>query len=358
VIQMIPKGGVKRLDWPDDSRQSKCIDVPPLSRDGIGEALESMGYPVASLASRVDILGTLKRLTEGDPLLVRMYAESLWKNAEASQRIEPEELEKLDPGYGSFFKDWFAKQSGNWSDPNSPLRKQLEAVLAVLSVALGPIEHRHLETTCGIVSGHHTFSLSMKDIEPIQRFLIGDGNDNGYSFQHPKFAQYFKDDYFKNGHMVSVAEESIKAWGKNIVSEMNSGRIEPKNVPTYVLNYYVFHLLKAADDPQAMESILLDGWQCAWFEHDGGYARYASDIAALMDAFRKSKLDGGSQFAMRVRCGLILSSIRSIGINTPSELLVALVQHGKMSSRQAPGPAPPCDGAPASVQTAIRARRP
>src|SRR6202035_596960 len=48
-----------------------------------------------------------------------------------------------------------------------------------------------------------------------------------------------------------------------------------------------------------------------------------------------SKLDGGSQFAMRVRCGLILSSIRSIGINTPSELLVALVRHGKMSSRQA-----------------------
>jgi Trypsin-like peptidase domain len=330
-----PEAWRQRLDWAEDWRQTKCIGVPPLSRDGIGEALESMGYPVASLVSRVDILGTLKRLTGGDPLLVRIYADSLWKNAKASQRIEPEELEKLDPGYGGFFKDWFSKQSGDWSEPNSPLREKLEGVLAGLSVALGPIEHQHLETVCGIMFHNQSFSLSIADIEPIKRFLIGDGNEIGYSFQHPKFEQYFKDDYFKNGRKILVAEAAIKAWGNHIVAELNSLRIEAKNVPLYVLNYYVFHLLKAADDAQEMESLLFEGWQRAWFEHDNGYVRYEADIVALMDAFKLSKLDEGSQLTLRVRCGLILSSIRSTGVNTPSELLIALIRSGKLSSRQA-----------------------
>ena len=39
-----------RLDWSQNSAQS--IRVPPLSREGIGEALRSMGYPVASFSQR------------------------------------------------------------------------------------------------------------------------------------------------------------------------------------------------------------------------------------------------------------------------------------------------------------------
>jgi hypothetical protein len=310
--------------------------VPPLSQDGIGEAIEAMGYPIASLVSSVDFLETLTYLTEGDPLLVRMYTESLWKKGEASQRITPEELKKFDPGYSGLFKSWFEKQSGNWADPNSAFRKQLEAILAILSVALGPLEHRHLETVCGIFLRDQNFSLTMKDIEPIRRFLLGDGTDRGYSFQHPKFAQYFRAEYFKNGKNISASLSAIKSWSQGIVSRLNCGTIKPQDAPPYVLDHYVQHLVETADDPEAMESLLLEGWQRAWFEQDRGYVRYAADITALMDAFRiASKFDPERRFANRVRCGLILSSIRSLGINTPSELLVALVQHGKMSSRQA-----------------------
>ena len=39
-----------RLDWSQNSAQS--IRVPPLSREGIGEALRSMGYPVEQLSQR------------------------------------------------------------------------------------------------------------------------------------------------------------------------------------------------------------------------------------------------------------------------------------------------------------------
>ena len=324
-----------RLDWSQNSAQS--IRVPPLSREGIGEALRSMGYPVASLATRIDVIGVLERLTEGgDPLLVRMYAESLWNTGETSQTITPEELEKFDPGFGGFFKNWFEKQSGNWSDADSPFRGQLEAVLAVLSVALGPMEHRHLEAICKILTKDRVGSLSVKDIEPIRRFLLGDGREEGYSFQHPRFATYFKNEHFLGGSIITNAECAITAWSRDIVDGMNKGGIKPEKVPAYVLDNYTSHLINAADDPVAMELLLSEGWQRAWFEQDGGYARYAADIATLMNAFHHvSNLDPATRLALRLRCGLILSSIRSIGVNTPSELLAALVRHGKMSGRQA-----------------------
>jgi hypothetical protein len=331
------QGWLHRLDWAAGQQSAQCILIPPLLREGIEEALQSMGYPVASLATRIDIIGILERLTEGgDPLLVRMYAESLWNTGEASQRITPEELERLDPGYGGFFKSWFEKQTGNWSDANSPFRRQLEAVLAVLSVALGPIEHRHLEEICKIISRDQVISFSTKDIEPIRRFLLGDGRENGYSLQHPKFGTDFKEEYFLGGNIIADAEHAITTWAKGIVSLLNKKTIKPGNVPSYVLENYVGHLVKAADNAEAMKSLLLVGWERAWFERDGGYARYATEIAALMDAFREvSNVDPGRRLTMRVQCGLILSSIRSIGVNTPSELLAALVRCGKMSSRQA-----------------------
>ena len=219
-----------RLDWSQNSAQS--IRVPPLSREGIGEALRSMGYPVASFATRIDVIGVLERLTEGgDPLLVRMYAESLWNTGETSQTITPEELEKFDPGFGGFFKNWFEKQSGNWSDADSPFRGQLEAVLAVLSVALGPMEHRHLEAICKILTKDRVGSLSVKDIEPIRRFLLGDGREEGYSFQHPRFATYFKNEHFLGGSIITNAECAITAWSRDIVDGMNKGGIKPEKVP-------------------------------------------------------------------------------------------------------------------------------
>ena len=331
-----PSGWLHRLDWPASQQLTKCVVVPPLSGMGISEALQSMGYPIASLSSRIDIIGKLKILTDGDPLLVRMYAESLWNTGDASQSVRPGELERLDPGFGGFFKSWFEKQSGNWSTPNSPFRRQLEAILAILSVALGPIEHRHLEAVCANLPGNQVNSLSIKDIEPIRRFLIGDGRENGYSFQHPKFSQYFKDEYFVDGNMIDSAEHAIKTWCKEIVVSLNRGALHSNNVPAYIIEHCVQHLAKAADDVEAMSSLLSEESQRAWFEHDGGYARYSTDIADLMHVFRGMRnLDQGIQLAIRIRCGLILSSIRSIGVNTPIKLIVTLVRHGKLSSRQA-----------------------
>jgi hypothetical protein len=330
------EGWLSRLEWQRDRRSTLCLTVPPLSRTGIGAALESMGYPVGNLPSWLELLKSLERLSEGDPLLVRMYAESLWSTAKFSERIEPQQLEILDPGYAGFFRDWFSKQSGTWSDPDSTMRRRLEAVLAVLAVALGPIAHRSLEAVCGTYLNDKHFTLSTADIKYIDRFIIGDGIEIGYSFQHPKFAQYFKGSYFKNGRSIYGAEIAVTLWCSSIVSEVNSGILVAKEVPAYVLHHYVAHLLPMTDRTHAMEQLLADGWHRAWLEQDGGYVRYEMDIKVIMGAFRDATaLNAESRFILRLQCALILSSIRALGTGTPVSLLIRLVSAGRLSSRQA-----------------------
>jgi hypothetical protein len=189
---------------------------------------------------------------------------------------------------------------------------------------------------CGLYLHNNYFLLSAADIEPIKRFLIGDGREIGYSFQHPKFGQYFRNDYFRSGRRALDADDAIKEWSKSAVVAINSALLQPTEIPLYVLHYYPSHLLRTMDDPDSMQLLLTEGWQRAWFEHDGGYARYETDIAALMAAFQVVKgLAPDSRFRLRARCALFLSSIKALGAKTPVALLTRLVRVGKLSSRQA-----------------------
>jgi len=81
-----PEGWLRRLEWSPNPQSCRTIIVPPLSQDDIGRALYSMGFPVSGLTTRADVLGELQRLTDGDPLLVRMYAERLWERGLEAKR--------------------------------------------------------------------------------------------------------------------------------------------------------------------------------------------------------------------------------------------------------------------------------
>lgn len=64
------------LGWND--RLARRIELPPLSQEGLREVILSMGAPLDQLVTDVDVVGELYRLTEGDPLLARLYVDDLW----------------------------------------------------------------------------------------------------------------------------------------------------------------------------------------------------------------------------------------------------------------------------------------
>jgi hypothetical protein len=76
-----PEGWLRRLEW-DRHRLARPLDLDPLTREGVAEVLQNMGFPLDELGRRVDIVAELHRLSEGDPLLVRLYVDDLWAKGE------------------------------------------------------------------------------------------------------------------------------------------------------------------------------------------------------------------------------------------------------------------------------------
>ena len=76
--------------------------------------LREMGQPLDQLASKVDVVSELYRLSEGDPLLVRLYVEALLPVGEGLAAICPEELPEIKEGLAGYFARWWDEQQEQW----------------------------------------------------------------------------------------------------------------------------------------------------------------------------------------------------------------------------------------------------
>ena len=95
-----------------------------------------MGDPLAPLAARIDIVKQLHRLSEGDPLLVRLYIEELQKYIREPNLFQVEELQRLRPGLKAFFEAWFEDQRKLWGR-SQPLREtRVRTVLNLWAIVL------------------------------------------------------------------------------------------------------------------------------------------------------------------------------------------------------------------------------
>lgn len=61
------------------SHQSREFELERLTPEAIADVLLKLGAPIDVLARRRAIINCLAELTEGEPLVVRFYAEDLWQ---------------------------------------------------------------------------------------------------------------------------------------------------------------------------------------------------------------------------------------------------------------------------------------
>ncbi len=104
------EGWLRRLRWDQLGPTPETIEVTSLDVAGIGDVLRGMGDAPAGLAGDPEVTEQLARLTGGDPLLVRLYAEDLRERGAGAGRLRPEDLAGLTPGFGPFFLSWLADQ--------------------------------------------------------------------------------------------------------------------------------------------------------------------------------------------------------------------------------------------------------
>ncbi|HEX8293870.1 MAG TPA: DUF4062 domain-containing protein, partial [Pyrinomonadaceae bacterium] len=131
-------GWLARLGW-DEHGAAASKGLARLNAAGIADVLLHMGVPLDKLGTRVDIVEELRRLSEGDPLLIRLYVNDLWARGEEAARLSPEDLRTIRPGLDGYLKRWWEDQKSLWG-AQAPLREPaVEAVLNVLACALGPL---------------------------------------------------------------------------------------------------------------------------------------------------------------------------------------------------------------------------
>jgi hypothetical protein len=190
-------GWLRRLAW-DRNVLAEQTELERLTPDAIADVLLKLGAPTDVLAREREIVDRLRKLTEGEPILVRYYAEDLWQLGHQRARITIGDLDILKPGFGSYFERRLSHQERLWAEEGQSIdRLYVDRVLSILAFALGPLESRDLLDLMSEV--HQTGELLSEHdlLQPLRRFVIGNGRpDSGYVLSHPKIADYLQRERF------------------------------------------------------------------------------------------------------------------------------------------------------------------
>src|SRR5262249_44359796 len=136
------------------------------------------------------VVAELHRLSEGDPLLVRLYVDDLWRRGEAVVRLRPEDLRDVRPGLEGYFLRWWDDQRRLWG-AQTPLRGAAgRAVRRLRAGARGPRARDELLRLAPPAAGLNPYTLE-EALRPLARLVAGDGARQGYAFSHPRLGAHF-----------------------------------------------------------------------------------------------------------------------------------------------------------------------
>jgi hypothetical protein len=326
-------GWQKRLGW-DRGVRVETLELQPLTSEAIADVLLKLGAPTDLLARDRSIISRLSELTEGEPLLVRFFAEDLWLLSKDKVRISTADLDTLKPGFSSYFERWLLYQERLWRDEGQILGKvEVDRILSILAFALGPLQAHDLLDLMKEIHEADDLLSEHALLQPLRRFVIGDGKaGSGYVLSHPKIADHLRNDRFEGRSLDFRA--GFARWGQKHLRSLNSGSRGPKNASRYALQFLKDHFADAELAPSEWMELVENGWREAWELFDSTLRGFTIDVQTAWNAIRcRGSLD--STLGMQWRCALVLSSIRSIGKNTPDTLIYAAVSHGFLSVRQA-----------------------
>ncbi len=320
------EGWLTRLGWtgPNPAQQ---IPLDRLSREGVRLVLEKMGDLLGPLALSPDLVETLFQVSEGDPLIIRLYVDEILARKEQGATLSPEEIRRIKPGLDGYFQYWFELQEKIWGDKTSLRDKSVRGLLNLCASAEGPLSNDDVLAIEPEAFEGDTFLLegAAKDLN---RFVLGDGVKAGYVFSHPRLREYFAG---------RLAAQQRRAWqerfvkyGQDTVQALQHKELDPKEAPSYVLQYYPTHLENINAPPEEYYELVCQPWAQAWLVFDGTYTGFLNDVGRAWEM-----AEAEEYFPMQLLCALCFSSSTSQSENVPSDLLALAVKEGVLSIRQA-----------------------
>lgn len=326
-----PEGWLKRLGWQGSVRATSDT-LKILDRPAVAPILESTG--IAKPAISDALIDRLMELSTGEPLLLSLYAQDLSAIARGGGHFSVKSLEGLSPGLSAYFS--LAFDSSGFAGEHGG-QEAVDTTLAVLAFALGPLEGPHLtDLVCRLCSLPRPVA-SDRFVRPLKRFIAGNGRaDHGYVLNHPKLGEYLREERFGSPTR-QLVEFAFVEWGRGVAAALSA---DPSALAsTYVLRHHVEHLRRSGSSSlNDVELLLTDGWRQAWFRVDKDYVGYADSLLSASVAMQPCAAYGAEAsraLHLRIKIGLLAGSVKSQGINVPSELLGIAIKEQLITLRQA-----------------------
>lgn len=312
---------LSQLSW-DPPGRARRLKLAALDQAGVADVLVQIGNPLGALAAKSDLVAKLAALSEGDPLLVRLYVEALLPRAGQAAVMTPQDLETLQPGLEAYFDRWFDEQRKLWGTANPLQDKRVRGLLNLCAAALGPLSK---DDVLALAPDVFEDSWVLDEAaRSVNRFVIGDGEASGYVFSHPRL-----DDYF----WARLAPREQQAWlerflrlGRELVEALAAGTLAAAEASPYLVQYYGAHLEPADDHgqpPRAEAAALVaESWLRA---HEAVSGTPIGFLADVRRAWRRAAADGPRALGQQVRAALCFTSVMALSASLPPELLADCV---------------------------------
>lgn len=295
------------------------LNLPPLASGSIEEALESRGTDPAVAANVV-------RLSQGDPLLVRLYLEAL-----GAGELDPQRLTKATPGLNGYFSAWWEDQQRLWQSLGGPVSSLVEDILCLLACALGPLSRDDLLDPALMGARPTLFELDGA-LEKLSRWIVGHGRRNDLILSHPLFADYLREEWMPVSRVQQV-EAQFVGWGEAGLRTLES---EPDgNLSPYLIANLGAHFIRAGFAQDRFEPLTRRAWADQCFAVDPSLRGFLADVGRRVSVTRREShargLDVASLLAL-IDCALTIATVRSIAHDLPPNVYVAALRLGIWSA--------------------------
>lgn len=315
---------------------ARTMALSHLTQMGIEHVLLQMGNPLDRLVTKVNVTRELLRLTQGDPLVVRLYVEALVQQGDEAATLTAEQLAYIQPGIEGYLQQWWEDQSRQWDgELHHPMdTQQVRTFFNALATAFGPLSSDDILRVSNIEGMD---GLQLKIIaKMVGRFVIGDGKERGYTFSHPRLGYYFFDQLgkleqeFWNNRYVQYGISTLHSLREQKRISWSDSEIQPYS---YILQHYIQHLDRAKAQCDIYYEIICHEWAQGWQALRGTYDGYLIDVIRVWEQ-AKNDPNEVRGITMQMWCALCQSSIITLNSNISIKLLLGALQEGAISRAQ------------------------
>ena len=311
-----------QLGW-DPPGLARRLPLEALDRAGVADVLDQLSDVPGQAAVGRALADRLYTLSEGDPLLVRLYVSALLPQGGQPPAFRPADLDRLAPGLKPFLKQWMREQMILWGPDDPTESGAVQGILDACAMALGPLTRDDLlALDKALFPSGRAVSRALR---PLSRLIIGDDR-SGYVFSHPRLDEYFVEEMSKDERQ--AWDGKFLDYGRDTLKRLADGDLAPVEASPYLLQHYGAHLEQAGAPSAELYALLARGWLRAHKSVLGTAAGFLDDARRVA---RRARVDGVPALGQQVRAALSFASLAAIGSNIAPDLLEACARAGVLS---------------------------